>query len=35
MREGRAQHFDPVVLDAFFQRRQEIIETQIRFADVD
>jgi putative two-component system response regulator len=35
MREGRARHFDPTVLDAFFQRRKEIIDTQIRFADVD
>jgi putative two-component system response regulator len=35
LEEGRGRHFDPVVLDAFFKRRKDIIETQIRFADVD
>jgi putative two-component system response regulator len=35
LEEGRARHFDPSVLDAFFKRRKDIIETQIRFADVD
>jgi putative two-component system response regulator len=35
LEEGRGRHFDPAVLDAFFKRRKDIIETQIRFADVD
>jgi putative two-component system response regulator len=35
LEEGRGSHFDPTVLDAFFRRRKDIIETQIRFADVD
>jgi putative two-component system response regulator len=35
LQEGRGQHFDPTVLDAFFARRKDIIETQIRFADID
>ncbi len=35
MEEGRAQHFDPRVLDAFFRRRAEIAKVQIECADVD
>jgi putative two-component system response regulator len=35
LQEGRGSHFDPTVLDAFFARRKDIVETQIRFADVD
>jgi putative two-component system response regulator len=33
MEEGRAKHFDPVVLDAFFSRRDAIVEIQIASAD--
>src|SRR4029077_16929578 len=32
MEMERGQHFDPVILDAFFARKTEIIETQIRYA---
>ncbi|HET6326280.1 MAG TPA: HD domain-containing phosphohydrolase [Planctomycetaceae bacterium] len=35
LREGRGRHFDPQILDAFFNRRPDIIAIQIRFADVD
>jgi putative two-component system response regulator len=35
LEEGRGRHFDPEILDAFLKRRKEIIEIQIRFADVD
>jgi len=35
MAEGRGTHFDPRVLDAFFARREAIIEVQINCADVD
>ncbi len=35
LEEGRGSHFDPNVLDAFFRRRQQIIETQIEMADVE
>jgi putative two-component system response regulator len=35
LREGRGRHFDPQVLDAFFNRRPDIIAIQIRFADID
>jgi putative two-component system response regulator len=34
LEEGRGKHFDPVVLDAFFRCRPEIIQTQIKYADV-
>ena len=34
MEEGRAEHFDPRVLDAFFRRRSEIAKIQIQCADV-
>ena len=33
LEEGRGQHFDPQVLDAFFTRSQQIIETQIQLMD--
>ncbi len=34
MEEGRAKHFDPKVLDAFFANRDAIVEIQIEYADV-
>lgn len=33
MKGERDTHFDPQVLDAFFSRRREIIETQMRYAE--
>ena len=33
LEEGRGKQFDPTVLDAFFRRSDQIIETQIRYAD--
>lgn len=33
LEEGRGKQFDSTVLDAFFRRIDEIIETQIRYAD--
>ncbi len=35
MEEGRGKHFDPAVLDAFFKRTQDIIQTQILFAEIE
>jgi putative two-component system response regulator len=35
MGEGRGTHFDPGVLDAFFARRDEIVQIQIAQADVN
>lgn len=35
LEEGRGTHFDPSVLDAFFSRRQEIIQVQIDYAETD
>lgn len=35
LQEGRASHFDPVVLDAFSARRNEIVRVQIALADTD
>ncbi len=35
LEEGRGEHFDPTVLDAFFQHQDEIVSVQIEFADVD
>jgi putative two-component system response regulator len=35
LEDGRGCHFDPQILDAFFRRRKEIIETQIHLADID
>ncbi|MEX2169589.1 MAG: HD domain-containing phosphohydrolase [Pirellulales bacterium] len=34
MRDGRGTHFDPRVLDAFLERRDDIVQTQISDADV-
>jgi putative two-component system response regulator len=34
MLEGRGTHFDPRVVDAFFERRDRIIETQIALAEI-
>ena len=28
LREGRGSHFDPIILDKFFEMRSEIEETQ-------
>lgn len=33
MEEERGTHFDPTVLDAFFKRRGEIVDVQLRYAD--
>jgi cyclic di-GMP phosphodiesterase len=33
LEEGRCKHFDPVVLDAFFRCRPEIVKTQLQYAD--
>lgn len=33
MSEERGTHFDPRVLDAFFSRRSDIVEVQMRYAD--
>lgn len=35
MREGRGTQFDPRVLDAFFARRDVVVQNQIEFADVE
>ena len=35
LREGREQQFDPMVLDAFFRRSEQIIDTQLRYAEED
>jgi putative two-component system response regulator len=35
LEEGRGKHFDPRVLDAFFARREEIIQVQIDFAELE
>ncbi len=35
LEEGRGTHFDPVILDAFFARRADIIQVQINAADTD
>jgi putative two-component system response regulator len=35
LEEGRGKHFDPVVLDAFFQAREAIIRVQLEYADVE
>lgn len=34
LEEGRGQHFDTNVLDAFFARLEEIVKVQIRFSDI-
>jgi putative two-component system response regulator len=33
LEEGRGKHFDPLVLDAFFRCRVEIVKTQLQYAD--
>lgn len=33
LEEGRGTHFDPDVIDAFFERSEEIIQIQMRFMD--
>ena len=33
LEEGRGKHFDPLVLDAFFRCRPEIVKTQLQYAD--
>lgn len=33
LEEGRASHFDPKVLDAFFQARERIVDVKVAFAD--
>jgi cyclic di-GMP phosphodiesterase len=35
LEEGRARHFDPQVLDAFFRRRADIIRTLMQYADAE
>ena len=35
LEEGRATHFDPAVLDAFFARRADIVQAQIALADTE
>ena len=35
LEEGRGTHFDPKVLDAFFARKEEIINIQLQYMDVD
>lgn len=35
LREGRGAQFDPAVIDAFFNRRDDIVRIQIDCADVD
>jgi putative two-component system response regulator len=34
LEEGRGTHFDPKVLDVFFQRKEEIINIQLQYMDV-
>ena len=33
LQEGRGNHFDPTILDAFFSRASEIVEVQLDFMD--
>ena len=33
LEEGRAVHFDPKVLDAFFKRRQDVVDVQLKYMD--
>ncbi|MFT5524503.1 MAG: putative two-component system response regulator [Pirellulaceae bacterium] len=33
LEEGRESHFDPLVLDALFARKDDIVRTQIKYAD--
>jgi putative two-component system response regulator len=34
LEEGRGTQFDPVVLDAFLARREDVVEVQIAYADI-
>ncbi len=35
LEEGRGTHFDPKVLDAFFEHKDDVIQIQLRYMDVD
>jgi putative two-component system response regulator len=35
IQEGRGSHFDPTVVDAFFCRQQDIVQSQMQYADFD
>jgi putative two-component system response regulator len=35
LEEGRGTQFDPQVLSAFFAARQDVVQTQIRWAELD
>ena len=35
LEEGRGKHFDPKVLDAFFQGASEIVTVQVEFMDCE
>jgi putative two-component system response regulator len=35
LEENRGKQFDPIVLDAFLARRDDMVQTQIMYADVD
>jgi putative two-component system response regulator len=35
LEKGRGGHFDPRILDAFFAGQEQIVDIQIRFAEVD
>lgn len=35
LEEGRGKHFDPAILDAFLEARNEIIAVQLEYADVE
>jgi putative two-component system response regulator len=35
LEDGRDKHFDGRVLDAFFARREEIVNVQIAYAELD
>ena len=35
LEEGKGSQFDPAVVDAFFVRRDSIIQIQINCADID
>ena len=35
LQEGRGQHFDPHVLDAFFARQDEVLRVMREYADAE
>ena len=35
LQEGRGNHFDPKILDAFFARASDIVEVQLNYMDQD